>query len=88
MRARCAVTAGGVGDVLDEHAELVAAQTGGGVGRAQAGAQPARDLLEHPVAVGVAASVVGGLEVVEVDEEHGDLRVLARRRGSACSMRS
>ena len=60
--------AGGVGDVLDEHAELVAAQARRGVGRAQAGAESARDLFEQSVAVRVAASVVGSLEIVEVGE--------------------
>ena len=52
--------------------ELVAAQAGHGVAGPHAHLQPARDLDEHEVAGGVAVDVVHGLEVVEVDEEHGE----------------
>ncbi len=39
------------------------------------------DLLQHLVAGRVAEAVVDRLEVVEVEEDHGDARVLARRAG-------
>ena len=67
----------------EEHGELVAAEAGERVGGAQRAAQPARDLLEQPVAVGVAERVVDGLEVVEVDDhQHERLAGLASMRSS------
>ncbi len=61
----------GVGRLaLDEHGELVAAQSGDRVGPADDGTQAAADLLQHAVAGGVAEAVVDGLEVVEVDAQH------------------
>ena len=53
--------------VLQQHAELVAAEAGERVGRADAGLHDARDLLEQPVAGLVTAGVVDDLELVEVE---------------------
>ena len=73
----------GVGEraVLEQHAELVAAQAGQGVGLAHAGAQQRGDLLEHLVAGEVAAGVVDHLELVEVEVEEGVLRARSSARG-------
>ena len=66
-------------DVLEQDRELVAAEPGGGVGRADA----CRDALSHleqdPVADGVTEAVVDGLEVVEIDEQHGHAHAVAQR---------
>ena len=59
--------------VLEQHAELVAAQAGQGVGLAQQRAQERGHLLEHLVAGEVAAGVVDHLELVEVEIEEGVL---------------
>ena len=74
---------GGVGrllavlDVLEQHRELVAAEARGGVGAADALVEPARDLDQHLVAGRVAEAVVDRLEVVEVEEDHGEPALLA-----------
>src|SRR5829696_2767170 len=62
---------GGQVGVLGQDGELVAAEAADGVVLAQAAAQPSRDLAQQPVAGAVAEAVVDHLEVVEVDEEHG-----------------
>ena len=59
-------------DVLEQDRELVAAEPRHGVAHAQRGAQARRDRLQHPVAGGVAERVVDRLEVVEVQEQHGE----------------
>ena len=68
-------------DVLEQDRELVAAEPGGGVGRADARRDALRHLEQHPVADGVPEAVVDGLEVVEVDEQHGHAHALAQRPG-------
>ena len=65
-------------DVLEQHGELVAAEPGGGVGRAERREQPLADLAEHLVSDGVAEAVVDRLEVVEVDEHDAHRRALLR----------
>ena len=67
------------GAVEQQHAELVAAEPGERVGRADAGLQHARDLLQQPVAGLVAAGVVDDLELVEVEVEHDVARSRDRR---------
>ena len=69
-------------DVLEQDAELVAAEPGRRVAVAQAAAQPGRHLPEQRVAGGVPEAVVDGLEVVEVDEQDA---VATRRRGTGPS---
>jgi len=64
----------GVAQVLEQHGELVAAEAGDGVGRADAGAEPAGDGDEELVADLVAEAVVDDLEPVEVEEEDADGR--------------
>ena len=71
-----AVQAGGhlghdaaVGDVAQQHGELVAAQAGEQVAAADDRAQAARDLDQQLVAVVVAERVVDLLEAVEVDQQ-------------------
>ncbi len=62
----------GSGGILDQDGELVAAQPGHGVGGAGAGAEPLGGQHQQLVALAVAEAVVDLLEVVEVEEEHGD----------------
>ena len=83
MRSATSIASFGSASVVDQHRELVAAEPRGGV----AGAQAAREPLAHDrssvVARRVAEAVVDGLEVVEVDEQHGELAAVAlepRRR--------
>ncbi len=59
-------------DVGEQDRELVAAQPRHGAGLGDRLAQPPRDLLHERVAGLVAEAVVHDLEVVEVDEQHGD----------------
>ena len=61
-------------DALEQDGELVAAQTRDGVGVAHGLAQAAGDADEQLVAGRVTEAVVDGLEVVDVDEEHGDAK--------------
>ena len=69
---------GGVGgirripDPVEQHGELVPAESCDRVGRANGGGQAPPDLLENEVAGSMAEAVVDGLEVVEVDEHDGD----------------
>ena len=66
----------GVGGVLEEDGELVAAEASGRVARAEAAPQAVGDGTEQLVAGAVAEAVVHELEVVEVDEgDGGDRRV-------------
>ena len=59
-----------VADVVEQERELVAAQPGDGVVRAERTFQAACDRLEQLVAAGVAEAVVDDLEAVEVEEQH------------------
>ena len=63
--------------VLEEHAELVAAQPRQHVAAPHPGAQEGGDLLEHLVARQVAAGVVDHLELVEVEIEEDVVAALA-----------
>jgi hypothetical protein len=56
-----------------EHRELVAAQPGQGVPGRERRPQSARDLHQESVPAGVPEGIVDRLEVVEVDQQHGDL---------------
>jgi diguanylate cyclase (GGDEF)-like protein len=58
---------------LDQDRELVAAQAGDRVRRARTRQEPLGRADQQPVTFGMAEGVVHGLEVVEVDEQHGDL---------------
>lgn len=64
----------GVGQVLAQDDELVAPETGDRVVRSDDRLEAGRHLDEHLVAGGVARGVVDGLEVVEVEEDHGGPR--------------
>ena len=72
-----------LGDVdrlaLHHDDELVAAEAGEHVVVAQRRAQATGDRLQQLVADLVAEAVVDRLEVVEVDEQHGDLAELGGR---------
>ena len=70
----------GVGAVLQAHGELVAAEAGDHVAGAHAGAQALRDRDQQLVPDGVAERVVDRLEVVDVDEQHRQLRARAGER--------
>ena len=72
--------------IVDEHQKLVAAEAAdhvpaeigpGGVLGAQGAAQAAGDLAQHLIAGLVAQRVVDQLEAVEIQEEHGEHRLLA-----------
>ncbi len=63
-----------VGEAVDQDAELVPAEAGDDVARAQVGAQPRRDRPQQRVAGVVTHAVVDQLEVVEVEEEDADRR--------------
>ena len=72
----------GAGDpvrVLEQERELVAAEARRRVDRPQALLQPGRDLDQELVAGGVAEAVVDRLEVVEVEEQQGDVVPAAPR---------
>ena len=73
-----------LGEVLDQHGELVAAEPRDGVGGAQHAPQAPAHLEQHLVAAAVAEGVVERLEVVEVDEQDGDR---ARDRGARARAR-
>ena len=64
---------------LDEDGELVATEAGDRVGGPHGDQQPPSDLLKHPVSGCVAEAVVDGLEIVEVDEHHGNVGESALR---------
>ena len=57
--------------VFDEDRELVAAHPGGGIGGTKASPESVRDGDQQHVTGGVPETVVHGLELVEVDEQHG-----------------
>jgi hypothetical protein len=67
--------------VLGQDRELVAAEPADGVVLAQAAPKPAGDLAQQPVAGAVAEAVVDHLEIVQVDEEHGQAAAVAARPG-------
>ena len=67
----------GAEHVGQQHAELVAAEAGHGVGGAQRRLEALGDLLEQHVAVVMAERVVDLLEVVEVHDHHGRAAVAA-----------
>ena len=71
------------GGVLEQDRELVAAEPGGGVADTDARRQSLGDLEQHAVAGGVTEAVVDRLEVVEVEEDHRELEVLAPRPGQS-----
>ena len=65
--------------VLDQDGELVAAEAGNGVSRAQRLLQPRRDAGEQLVAGRVTEAVVDQLEVVDVAEQHRGERAAPAR---------
>ena len=71
-------------EVGEHGGELVAAEAGDAVGRPQRLLQPLPDHLQQPVADVVAEVVVDGLEAVEVEVQHREVRLVtadARQRG-------
>ena len=62
-----------LGGPVDEHDELVAAEAGQLIADTHHRAEPPSDVAEKFVTDAVAEAVVDDLEVVEVDEQHGDL---------------
>ena len=67
---------GGLGLRKEDH-ELVAADAADVVDGAYGCAQPAADLLEHHVADGMSVLIVDGLEIVEIDHQHGAADIVA-----------
>ncbi len=65
----------GIRQVRDDDPELVAPETGDGVGVPQARPQPRRDAFEKVVARGMAEGVVHVFEVVEVEAHESSRRV-------------
>ena len=85
-RSRSATCIASLGscEVGQDGGELVAAEAGHAVGRAQRLLQPLPDHLQQPVADLVPEVVVDGLEAVEVEVEHREVRLVtadARQRG-------
>ena len=72
--------AGDVGTAVHDDGELVAADARHDVAGPDAAAQPLGEHEQQLVAGGVAAAVVDGLEVVEVDEQQAH-RAAARTAG-------
>ena len=68
-------------DALEEDGELVAGEPGHRVGGPHGLDQPLGDGLQQPVAGVVAERVVDVLEVVEVEEHHGDVPLGPTREG-------
>ena len=70
-RCRSAIRRGlvGVGDRVEDDPELVAAEPGDRVARAQAADEPLADGHQQPVADGVADALVDDLEPVEVEQD-------------------
>ena len=68
--------------VVDQHRELVAAEPGDRVARADALLEPPRHRHEQLIADGVAERVVHDLEAVEVEEEHGERVLLVEPRAA------
>ena len=77
------VASRGVGDAVEQHGELVAAEARDGVAGAQRATQPARDGDQQLVADVVAERVVDELEAVEVEEQDGDAARPGRARCGA-----
>ena len=71
----------GIFDVLEQDRELVTAEARRGVGGADRGRDPLRDLEQQLVAGRVAEAVVDSFEVVEVEEDDGEAELLAARAG-------
>ena len=59
-----------VGDAVQQHRELVAAESRGRVARAHERVDPRGDALQQSIAGAVSETVVDRLEVVEIDEQH------------------
>jgi hypothetical protein len=68
------------GDAAQQDRELVATEAGDDVVGAQHVAEAIGDGAQQPVAGAVAERVVDDLEVVEVDEQHGDVAGAPRQR--------
>ena len=68
----------GLGEVVADDAELVAAEARDRVARAQHLGEPPGQQAQQLVAGAVAERVVDELEAVEVEEQHGDRRPAAR----------
>ena len=67
------VASSSVGDLLEQHRELVAAEAGHGVARPRSTLRCGRATAHQQlVADRVAEAVVDHLEAVEVEEEHGE----------------
>ncbi len=60
--------------VLNQDGELVTAQPGRCVRRPEAADEVRRHLLQQEIALAVSQAVVDRLEVVQIDEEHGQVR--------------
>ena len=73
---------GGGPQVVDQHGELVAAETGRHVARPHAADQPPGNLAQRPIAHQMAPTVVDRLEAVQVDEADGEQIVDAARARS------
>ena len=73
-----ALDLGTLGGLLQNDHELVAAEPRHHVARTQRAAQPAADLHQQHVAGVMPQRVVDDLEPVEIDEQHGELPLVAR----------
>ena len=74
IRSAASTADRGAGDLLDQHGELVPSQPRDREAGRERIAEPHADAAQERVAGGVPERVVDALEVVEVEEEHCDLR--------------
>ena len=72
-----AIAASTFGRVIDEHRELVAAEPRDRVAGARALHETVREVAQQRIARAVPEAVVDGLEIVEVDEQHGRRHAVA-----------
>src|SRR6476620_1528749 len=73
--------------IFTENDELVAAQTGNGVGVSNGSLDSSGDLHEDGVALGVSEGVVDGLESIEIDIQHA-AHVMVPTSASKCLIES
>ena len=64
-------------DRLKQHVELIATHAGHKINSPHAGLKPARNLLQQLVTYMVSKGVIDCLELIEVQHQHGEHRVVA-----------
>ncbi len=78
--ARDALDVIALGGLLENDDEFVATEPRHDIARPQRAAQPARDFHQQHIAGVMPQRIVDDLEAVEIDEQHGELPLVAPRR--------